>query len=81
MNIQNNRDQMTSELTRILAKYEVIPANFGWHIHQGDTYVGLLQYQELEGWQGNAFTYLPPEVKVQLKKVNQWNSSQFQLAA
>ena len=56
-------------LIQNLTGFEVIPANFGWHIHQGDTYYGILQYQETKGWQGDAFSQLPLDIKEQLKKL------------
>ncbi len=81
MKVQQNLDPMTSYLTQTLAEYEVIPANFGWHIHKGDTYFGLLQYQETKGWQGSAFSQLPLEMKEQLKKFEQSSSTLLKVAA
>ena len=81
MKVQQNLDPMTTYLTQTLAEYEVIPANFGWHIHKGDTYFGLLQYQEMKGWQGSAFSQLPLEMKEQLKKFEQSSSALLKVAA
>ncbi len=81
MKVQQNLDSMTTYLTQTLAEYEVIPANFGWHIHKGDTYFGLLQYQETKGWQGSAFSELPLEMKEQLKKFEQSSSTLLKVAA
>ena len=81
MKVQQNLDSMTTYLTQTLAEYEVIPANFGWHIHKGDTYFGLLQYQETKGWQGSAFSHLPQEMKEQLKKFEQSGSALLKVAA
>jgi hypothetical protein len=81
MKVQQNLDPMTTYLTQTLAEYEVIPANFGWHIHKGDTYFGLLQYQETKGWQGSAFSQLPLEMKEQLKKFEQSSSALLKVAA
>lgn len=81
MNLQETLDPITSYLTQALAEYEVIPANFGWHIHKGDTYCGLLQYQETKGWQGSAFSHLPLEIQEQLKKFGQLGSSMIKVAA
>lgn len=71
MNIQRKVEQITLYLTQNLSGYEVIPANWGWHIHKGDTYCGLLQYQVKKGWTGEALHYLPQEVLLQLKKLMQ----------
>lgn len=68
MKIRGNIEQITSYMTQALSGYDVIPANWGWHIHKGDIYCGLLQYQEVNGWQGRALNYLPVEVREQLKK-------------
>ena len=81
MKVQQNLDPMTTYLTQTLAEYEVIPANFGWHIHKGDTYFGLLQYQETKGWQGSAFSQLPLEMKEQLKKSEQSSYALLKVAA
>ncbi len=70
MSRQTNLEQITLHLTETLTGYEVIPANFGWHIHKGNTYCGLLQYG-IKGWQGNALSYLPSEVKEELKRFGQ----------
>lgn len=69
MNIKGKIEQANIYLTQSLSGYEVIPANWGWHIHKGDTYCGLLHYQQTRGWQGEALTYLPTEVREQLKKL------------
>lgn len=69
MNFSNNTDEITLYLNQTLTGYEVIPANFGWHIHKGNKYFGILQYQETKGWQGSAFNHLPAELKEQLKKL------------
>jgi hypothetical protein len=74
MKLQQDIDPITSYLSSNLAGYEVIPANFGWHVHKGDTYLGLLQYQEVKGWHGAAFNNLPLEMKEQLKKFNRLDS-------
>lgn len=70
MSVHNN-EEITPFLTQILTEHEIIPANFGWHIHQGDTYCGLLQYTETKGWQGSALDGLPLELRQQLKKLTQ----------
>ena len=62
-------EQITNYLVKSLSGYEVIPANWGWHIHQGDTYCGKLEYQRSKGWQGKALSYLPSEIRKQLKKL------------
>jgi hypothetical protein len=72
---------VTSYLQETLVGYEVIPANFGWHIHKGDSYCGLLQYQGTKGWQGSALSSLSVEVREELKKYRQSNSSTPFLAA
>jgi hypothetical protein len=69
MNIKGKVEQAHIYLTQSLSGYEVIPANWGWHIHKGNTYCGLLHYQQAKGWQGGALTYLPDEVREQLKKL------------
>lgn len=71
MNSQNQRDEVTLYLVKTLTGYEVIPANWGWHIHKGDNYYGHLVYQETKGWEGNALNYLPLELKEQLEKFAQ----------
>jgi hypothetical protein len=81
MNSQTKMDEITSYLTQTLTGYEIIPANFGWHVHKGDTYYGLLQYQAAKGWQGNAFTQLPSKLKNQLKKFSQADASRLIVAA
>ena len=62
-------EKLTQYLANSLSGYEVIPANWGWHIHKGDTYCGLLQYQKTKGWQGKALNYLPVEVRKQLQRL------------
>jgi hypothetical protein len=69
MNFQDKTDEIQLYLNQTLRGYEVIPANFGWHIHKGDKYCGILQYQETTGWQGSALAHLPTELKEQLKKL------------
>lgn len=81
MKLQEKLDSTTSYLQETLLGYEVIPANFGWHIHKEDTYCGLLQYQGTKGWEGNALSYLPVEMREELKKFGQSNSSMPFLAA
>lgn len=81
MKLQQTLDPITAYVTQTLAEYEVIPANFGWHVHKGYTYLGLLQYQETTGWEGDAFTHLPGEIQQQLKKFRQSGSSLFTVAA
>ena len=81
MNTQNKIDASTSYLQKTLVGYEVIPANYGWRIHKGDIYCGLLQYQGTKGWQGGALSYLSVEVREELKKFEQSNSSMPFLAA
>ncbi len=80
MDSRDNIDEITLYLTQTLTGYEVIPANFGWHIHQGGTYCGLLQYQGMKGWQGSALNHLPSDLKERIKKFA-LNSSMPQLAA
>ena len=75
MSNRQNLEQATIYLTQSLTGYEVIPANFGWHIHKGNTYCGMLQYQETQGWIGSALTYISSELKDELKKFVQQNSS------
>jgi len=88
MKLRQNRDATTLYLTENLRKYEVITANWGWHIHQRNIYCGHLEYQETKGWQGSALSHLPTELKEKLKKFAQSHSSvrsalpeQFQTAA
>ncbi len=81
MNLQQKLDSTTIYLQETLVGYDVIPANFGWHIHKEDTYCGLLQYQGTKGWQGTALSYLPLEVREELKKFGQSDSSMPFLAA
>jgi hypothetical protein len=80
MSSQNNIEEITSYLTQTLTDYEVIPANFGWHIHKGNTYCGLLQYGT-KGWQGNALSYLSSELKENLKRFGQSGYSVPKIAA
>ncbi|HBB34147.1 MAG TPA: hypothetical protein DDZ80_01190 [Cyanobacteria bacterium UBA8803] len=81
MNNQHNIEEATEYLNQTLIGYEVIPANFGWHIHKKDAYYGLLQYQSTEGWQGSALNHLPSEVKDQLKTFERSVPSLLQVAA
>lgn len=81
MKLQQKLDSTTIYLQETLVGYDVIPANFGWHIHKEDTYCGLLQYQGAKGWQGTALSYLPLEVREELKKFGQSDSSMPFLAA
>ena len=81
MNSLHNIEKTTQYLNQTLIGYEVIPANFGWHIHKGDTYYGLLQYQGTKGWKGSAFSCLPSELKEQLKRFGQSVPSLLQVAA
>jgi len=69
MKIRQKIEQVNLYLTQELSGYVVIPANWGWHIHKGNTYCGLLHYQETKGWQGQALSYLPAEVREKLKKL------------
>ncbi|PMB54114.1 hypothetical protein CEN39_00675 [Fischerella thermalis CCMEE 5201] len=64
-------EQILLYLNQALADYEVIPANFGWHIHKGDKYCGHLEYQEKKGWQGSALKRLPSKLVAELKKFSQ----------
>jgi hypothetical protein len=75
MKTRNNLEEITLYLTQTLTKYEVIPATWGWHIHKGDMYCGNLEYQVTRGWQGSAFSSLPTELREQLKKFSQSDSS------
>ncbi len=81
MKLQQKLDSTTIYLQETLVGYDVIPANFGWHIHKEDTYCGLQQYQGTKGWQGTALSYLPLEVREELKKFGQSDSSMPFLAA
>jgi hypothetical protein len=81
MKLQQKLDSTTIYLQETLVGYDVIPANFGWHIHKEDTYCGLLQYQGTKRWQGTALSYLPLEVREELKKFGQSDSSMPFLAA
>jgi len=81
MKLQQKLDSTTIYLQETLVGYDVIPANFGWHIHKEDTYCGLLQYKGTKGWQGTALSYLPLEVREELKKFGQSDSSMPFLAA
>ncbi|MEC4883014.1 MAG: hypothetical protein SAL70_17000 [Scytonema sp. PMC 1070.18] len=62
--------EMTDYLTQTLVGYEVIPANFGWHIHFENRYCGRLEYQYNKGWRGNALNHQPSLIIKQLKKFN-----------
>ncbi|MFB2968636.1 hypothetical protein ACE1CD_06665 [Aerosakkonema sp. BLCC-F183] len=79
MQLQHNLDSIDSYLAEALVGYDIIRANFGWHIHKGDTYCGLLQYQANEGWQGRALNQLPLEVQTHLQKFGQANSSMLKI--
>ncbi|KAF3889622.1 MULTISPECIES: hypothetical protein [Nostocales] len=68
MKTQQKLDEITLYLTQTLSEYEVIPANWGWHIHKKDMYCGLLEYQDKKGWRGSAFNSLPARVKEKLKQ-------------
>lgn len=81
MNSQHNIHETTQYLNQTLTGYEVIPANFGWHIHKGNTYYGFLQYQGSKGWKGSAFSRLPCELKEQLKRFGQSVPALLQVAA
>lgn len=68
MKLQSNKlEQISLYLSQTLTEYDVIPANWGWHIHKGDQYCGLLEYQETKGWEGKALNCLPTELRQQLK--------------
>ncbi|GAB1542355.1 hypothetical protein NUACC21_50290 [Scytonema sp. NUACC21] len=75
MKTQQDLSEMTLYLTQTLKGYEVIPANWGWHIHKGDMYCGYLEYQQTEGWQGSAFNTFPTKIKDQLKKFAKLDSA------
>lgn len=75
MKAQQEIDKVTLDMKQILNEYEVIPANWGWHIHKGNTYCGHLQYQGKKGWQGSALSRLPSEVRAKLKNFAQSGSS------
>jgi hypothetical protein len=75
---QHKLQEITQYLTQTLPDYEVIPANFGWHIHLQDEYCGHLEYQETIGWQGNALNHLPTTLIEQLKKFSESDSSRYQ---
>ena len=75
MKTRSNLDKVTLYLTQHLTEYDVIPATWGWHIHKGDVYCGNLEYQVTRGWQGRAFRLLPNELREQLKKFWQSDSS------
>jgi hypothetical protein len=68
MNAQQKLDEITLYLTQALNGYEVIPAQWGWHIHKKDKYCGYLEYQDKKGWQGNAFNSLPSGIRKKLKQ-------------
>jgi hypothetical protein len=80
MSSRKNIERITLYLTQTLTGHEVIPANFGWHIHKGNTYCGILQYGT-QGWQGSALTYLPSELKEELKRFGQVGYSLPKIAA
>jgi hypothetical protein len=80
MSSRKNIEQITLFLTQTLTGYEVIPANFGWHIHKGNTYCGLLQYGA-KRWQGNALSYIPSELKEKLNRFGQSGYSLPSIAA
>jgi len=69
MKINHKFKQITPYLTQILYGYELISTNWGWHIHKGNIYCGMLQYQGKTGWQGRALHYLPQEVVAKLPKL------------
>lgn len=71
MMLNPKHEQILLYLNQALADYEVIPANFGWHIHKGDKYCGHLEYQEKKGWQGSALKRLPSKLVAELKKFSQ----------
>lgn len=71
MEIRQKIEQITLYLSGSIHGYEVISADWGWHIHKGDAYCGLLQYQVKKGCQGEALHHLPQEVLLQLKKLTQ----------
>lgn len=81
MKSRHNITEVTFQLTQILTGYEVIPANFGWHIHKGNTYCGVLQYQATKGWQGSALSYLSSRLKEQINKLSYVHSSITKVAA
>ncbi|MBD2773006.1 hypothetical protein [Iningainema tapete] len=64
-------EQITLYLTQVLTGYEVIPANWGWHIHKADEYCGHLEYQAKLGWDGSALNCLPMELREKLKNFTQ----------
>ncbi len=70
-----NIEDITLYLTQTLTEYEVIPADWGWHIHKGDKYCGHLEYQGRKGWRGRALNYLPAEIREQLTRLGQSSSS------
>lgn len=75
MKTRHNLEQITLYLTQTLAEYDVIPATWGWHIHKGDVYCGNLEYKVKRGWQGSALSSLPTELREELKKFAQSDSS------
>lgn len=75
MNSQHKLEEMTLYLTQTLTGYEVIPANFGWHIHLEDKYCGNLEYQENLGWRGTALYHIPPTLIEKLKNFVHSDSS------
>jgi hypothetical protein len=68
MKIQKKVEESSLYLTQVLADYEVIPANWGWHIHKEDKYCGYLEYQNTSGWQGSALNSLPNKLRESLQK-------------
>lgn len=80
MSSQNNIEELNLYLNQTLTEYEVIPANFGWHIHKENIYCGLLQYGT-KGWQGSALSYLSSELKEELKRFGQSGYSLPKIAA
>ncbi|MUG94992.1 hypothetical protein F7734_22560 [Scytonema sp. UIC 10036] len=75
MKTQQNLEDLTLYLTQTLSGYEVIPANWGWHIHKRDMYCGYLEYQDTAGWRGSAFNSFPTRIKDQLKQFALSNSA------
>ncbi|MBV8888024.1 MAG: hypothetical protein JO235_29065 [Chroococcidiopsidaceae cyanobacterium CP_BM_RX_35] len=75
MELRQHQDETTLYLTQTLKEYEIVPATWGWHIHQGNVYCGHLGYQGIKGWQGTALSCLPNELKEQLTKFAQSGSS------
>jgi hypothetical protein len=69
MKINHKFKQITPKLIKLLYEYDIICTNWGWHIHKGNIYCGMLKYQGKIGWQGKALGHLPPEVVEQLPKL------------